>query len=122
MPSQPLFAAGVAGQVTDSYRYFAYEDFQVYNVIAAIGTLILFVGVILAVGNLVKSRTEEPAATPDPYRGDSLEWLALSPPPAHNFDVLPDVRSTRPMRDIREAVIRRDTETAEAEGAAQPVA
>ena len=118
----PLFAAGVAGQVTDSYRYFSSQDFQVYNLIAAVGTLILFVGIILAVGNLIKSRTEEPVATPDPYRGDSLEWLALSPPPAHNFDVLPDVRSTRPMRDIREAINRRDAETAEAEGAAQPVA
>lgn len=118
----PLFAAGVAGQVTDSYRYFSFQDFEVYNLIAAIGTLILFVGVVLSVGNLVKSRTEEPVATPDPYRGDSLEWLALSPPPAHNFDVLPDVRSTRPMRDIREAIARRDNDTAEAEGTAQPVA
>lgn len=118
----PLFAAGVAGQVTDSYRYFAADDFEIYNLIAAVGTLILFVGIVLAVGNLIKSKEEEPVATPDPYRGDSLEWLALSPPPAHNFDVLPDVRSTRPMRDIREAITRRDTETAEAGSAAQPVA
>jgi heme/copper-type cytochrome/quinol oxidase subunit 1 len=118
----PLFLAGVSGQVTDSYRYFAYEDLQTYNVIAAVGTLILFVGVILAIGNLIKSRTEEPVATPDPYHGESLEWLALSPPPAHNFDVLPDVRSTRPMRDVREAINRRDAVDAEAGSAAQPVA
>ena len=118
----PLFAAGVEGQVTDSYRFFSGEGLDVWNLISSVGTLILFVGLVLAVGNLVKSRTEEPVATPDPYRGDSLEWLALSPPPAHNFDVLPDVRSTRPMRDIREAIKRRDDENAEAEGVAQPVA
>lgn len=111
----PLFGAGVAGQVTDSYRFFSGEDLNVYNLISAIGTLILFVGVVLAIGNLVSSRSEEPAATPDPYRGDSLEWLALSPPPAHNFDVLPDVRSTRPLRDIRAALARRDAEAAKAE-------
>lgn len=118
----PLFGAGVEGQVTDAYRFFSGEGLNAWNLIASIGTLILFVGIVLAIGNLIKSRTEEPASTPDPYRGDSLEWLALSPPPAHNFDVLPDVRSTRPMRDIREAINRRDAETAEAEGAAQPVA
>ncbi|MCB0867610.1 MAG: cbb3-type cytochrome c oxidase subunit I, partial [Solirubrobacterales bacterium] len=118
----PLFGAGVEGQVTDSYRFFSGEGAQPWNLIAAVGTLILFVGIVLSVGNLIKSRTEEPVATPDPYRGDSLEWLALSPPPAHNFDVLPDVRSTRPMRGIREAINRRDAEAAEAEGVAQPVA
>lgn len=118
----PLFGAGVAGQVTDSYRWFSGEDYGVYNVISAIGTLILFLGLILAIGNLIRSRSEEPAAAPDPYRGDSLEWLALSPPPAHNFDVLPDVRSTRPMRDIREAVSRRDNDAALTKGAAEPVA
>jgi len=77
---------------------------------------------VLSIGNFLMSRSEEPQSTPDPYRADSLEWLALSPPPPHNFDVLPDVRSTRPMRDIRDAVKRRDEENAEAEGAAQPVA
>lgn len=118
----PLFAAGVEGQVTDSYRFFSGEGLDTWNLIAAVGTLILFVGVVLSVGNLVKSRSEEPEATPDPYRGDSLEWLALSPPPPHNFDVLPDVRSTRPMRDIRQAINRRDDQTAEAGDAAQPVA
>lgn len=118
----PLFGAGVEGQVTDSYRFFSGEGLDVWNLISSIGTLILFVGVVLAIGNLIKSRTEEPAAIPDPYRGDSLEWLALSPPPAHNFDVLPDVRSTRPMRDIREAINRRDGDHAEAEATTRPVA
>ncbi len=117
----PLFAAGLEGQVTDAYRFYGDQGVDVWNLIASIGTLILFVGVVLAVGNLIKSREEEPAVTPDPWGGDSLEWLALSPPPAHNFDVLPDVRSTRPMRDIREAVRRRDSE-ATAASESQPVA
>ena len=52
------------------------------------------------------------AAGHDPWGGDSLEWFALSPPEPHNFDVLPDVRSDRPMRDIREAIAH-STERAE---------
>ncbi|MGA7397472.1 MAG: cbb3-type cytochrome c oxidase subunit I [Solirubrobacterales bacterium] len=118
----PLFAAGVEGQVTDSYRYVAGESLDVFNLIAAVGTLILFVGVIMAVGNLVKSREEGAAALPDPYRGDSLEWLTLSPPVEHNFDVLPDVRSTQPMRDIRDALARRDANSGATAEVPQPVA
>ena len=34
----------------------------------------------------------------------TLEWFALSPPSAHNFDAVPDVRSAEPLLDIREAI------------------
>ncbi len=118
----PLFGAGVEGQVTDSYRFFSDEGVAGFNLIATIGTLVLFVGVILAIGNLIRSRNEGEQATPDPWRGQSLEWLALSPPAPHNFDVLPDVRSTQPMRDIRESLIRREAGQETPAGDTQPVA
>ncbi len=118
----PLFGAGVEGQVTDSYRFFAEDDLAAFNLVATIGTLVLFVGIILAVGNLIRSRNEGDVATPDPWRGQSLEWLALSPPEPHNFDVLPDVRSTQPMRDIRESLVRREAGQETPAGDTQPVA
>ncbi len=120
----PLFGAGVEGQVTDSARFFSNEGVSAFNLIASIGTVILFIGVVLSIGNLIKSRTEGAVAAPDPWRGDSLEWLALSPPPAHNFDVLPDVRSTRPMRDIRESLAQAvpAAEEGSPAGETQPVA
>ena len=118
----PLFGAGVEGQVTDSYRFFADDDLGVFNLVATIGTIILFIGIVLAVGNLIRSRSEGEASTPDPWRGSSLEWLALSPPEPHNFDVLPDVRSTDPMRDIRESLVRREAEQEAPAGERQPVA
>jgi heme/copper-type cytochrome/quinol oxidase subunit 1 len=120
----PLFAAGVEGQVTDSYRFFADEGVSAYNLIASIGTVILFIGLVLTLGNLIRSRTLGAPATPDPWRGATLEWLTLSPPPAHNFDVLPDVRSSQPMRDIREALAQagRAAEEESPAGETQPVA
>jgi heme/copper-type cytochrome/quinol oxidase subunit 1 len=118
----PLFGAGVEGQVTDSYRFFADDNVSAYNLVASIGAIVLFIGIVLAIGNLLRSRSEGPAATPDPWRGSSLEWLALSPPPAHNFDVLPDVRSTEPMRDIRESLVRREAGQDAPAGERQPVA
>lgn len=120
----PLFGAGVEGQVTDSSRFFSSEGVSAFNLIASVGTVILFIGVLLSIGNLIRSRTEGAVSSPDPWRGDSLEWLALSPPPAHNFDVLPDVRSTRPMRDIRESLAQVAAAAGEGSpaGETQPVA
>jgi heme/copper-type cytochrome/quinol oxidase subunit 1 len=120
----PLFFAGAGeGQVVDAYKYFDATDVTAYNVIATIGTLILAVGILLTIVNAIASRANGPAAGHDPWAGETLEWLALSPPEPHNFDVLPDVRSARPLRDIREAIghrTRRSEQAAAPES--QPVA
>jgi heme/copper-type cytochrome/quinol oxidase subunit 1 len=101
----PLFlAGGEEGQVVDAYKFFDGTGVNAYNMIATIGAFILADGIILVLVNAILSRTNGPEAGHDPWGGDSLEWFALSPPDPHNFDVLPDVRSDRPMRDIREAI------------------
>jgi cytochrome c oxidase subunit 1 len=120
----PLFLAGAdEGQVVDAYKYFSGTGVTAYNVIATIGVFILFVGLLLTTLNAIFSRTNGAPAGHDPWGGDTLEWFALSPPEPHNFDVLPDVRSPHPLRDIREAIGHR---TRRAEQAAaresQPVA
>jgi heme/copper-type cytochrome/quinol oxidase subunit 1 len=120
----PLFFAGAhEGQVIDAYKYFDGTDVTAYNVIATIGVSILFVGILLTLVNAIASRENGPAAGHDPWGGDTLEWFTLSPPEPHNFDVLPDVRSPHPLRDIREAIghrTRRSEQSAARES--QPVA
>jgi heme/copper-type cytochrome/quinol oxidase subunit 1 len=120
----PLFFAGAGeGQVVDAYKYFDDTGVTGYNVIASIGVLILFVGILLTILNAIFSRENGPEAGHDPWAGDTLEWFTLSPPDPHNFDVLPDVRSPRPLRDIREAIghrTRRSQDAAARES--QPVA
>ena len=101
----PLFlAGGEEGQVIDAYKFFDHTGVTAYNLISSIGTLILATGIVMTLVNAVLSRAGGAEAGHDPWGGDSLEWFALSPPDPHNFDVLPDVRSARPMRDIREAI------------------
>ncbi|HYG97166.1 MAG TPA: cbb3-type cytochrome c oxidase subunit I [Solirubrobacterales bacterium] len=120
----PLFAAGaLEGQVVDAYKYFGEDDVTAYNVIASIGTFILAVGILLTIANAIFSRVNGPEAGHDPWGGSTLEWFTLSPPEPHNFDVLPDVRSAQPLRDIREAIghrTRRSEQAAARES--QPVA
>ncbi len=104
----PLFLAGAEqDEVVNAYKFFDHTGVNAYNLIASIGAVVLAVGIVITLVNAILSRSGGAEAGHDPWGGDSLEWLALSPPEPHNFDVLPDVRSARPMRDIRVAISRR---------------
>jgi heme/copper-type cytochrome/quinol oxidase subunit 1 len=119
----PLFlAGGVEGQVIDAYKFFDHTGVNAYNLIASIGTLVLAIGIVIGLANAIGSREHGPDAGHDPWGGDTLEWFALSPPEPHNFDVLPDVRSPRPMRDIREAISNRTAGSERSGAETQPVA
>jgi len=119
----PLFFAGAEqGQVIDAYKYFDGAGVDVYNLIASIGVLVLAIGIVLTLANAISSRVHGPEAGHDPWGGESLEWFALSPPEPHNFDVLPDVRSARPLRDIRTAIANRTQRPEQPARETQPVA
>jgi len=119
----PLFLAGTDhGEVVDAYKFYGGTGVSAENLIASIGAFVLAIGIVLSLANAVLSRSNGPRAGHDHWGGDSLEWFTLSPPEPHNFDVLPDVRSERPMRDIRIAIAN-NTRRAERRAAeTQPVA
>ena len=120
----PMALAGwEEGQVADAYKFFNHTGVNFYNVLSSIGMLILLIGVILILTNAVASIKGGARAAHDPWKGSTLEWFALSPPPVHNFDVRPDVRSDRPLDDIRAAIAKRAKQTEErAARESQPVA
>jgi len=119
----PLFLAGDDhGQVVDAYKFFSGTGVSAENLIATIGTFVLAIGILLTLANAIASRTGGARAGHDQWGGDSLEWFTLSPPEPHNFDVLPDVRSERPMRDIREAIAHATARSEAAPRETQPVA
>jgi heme/copper-type cytochrome/quinol oxidase subunit 1 len=120
----PMALAGwEEDQVVDAYKFFNHTGVNFYNVLSSIGVLILLIGVILILTNAVASIKGGARASHDPWKGSTLEWFALSPPPAHNFDVRPDVRTDRPLDDIRAAIAKRAKQTEErAARESQPVA
>jgi cytochrome c oxidase subunit 1 len=119
----PLFiAGGDHGQVVDAYKFFDGTGVNAENLISTIGAFVLATGILLTIANGILSRSGGARAGHDQWGGDSLEWFALSPPEPHNFDVLPDVRSDRPMRDIRTAIANRTRRAEQAARETQPVA
>jgi heme/copper-type cytochrome/quinol oxidase subunit 1 len=120
----PMALAGwEEDQVVDAYKFFNHTGVNFYNLLSSIGVLILLIGVILILTNAVASIKGGARAGHDPWKGSTLEWFALSPPPVHNFDVRPDVRSDRPLDDIRAAIAKRAKQTEErAARESQPVA
>jgi heme/copper-type cytochrome/quinol oxidase subunit 1 len=104
----PMLLAGLRGQPVDVFQYFEGTGVTGYNLIASIGAFILAAGILLQLANVAYSYGSGRRAGHDPWGGSTLEWFALSPPPPHNFDVVPDIRSVEPMREIREAVRARE--------------
>jgi heme/copper-type cytochrome/quinol oxidase subunit 1 len=124
----PLFLAGLEGQQVDIFKFFEGSDavnamhLNAYNLIATIGAFVLSLGIVLSIVNAYVSVGRGTRAGHDPWGGETLEWFATSPPPPHNFDVVPDVRSDEPLRDIRDAVRRRDASRPTPAETTEPVA
>ncbi len=105
---------GLDGMPRRVYEYDNVGHLALYNLISTIGSFILAAGVIATIVNVHRSLKVGVAAGPDPWKANTLEWFTSSPPPVNNFDVLPLVRSTEPMKDIRREIERRSVDSAAA--------
>ncbi len=98
------FLAGVKAQPVDIYKFFGDAGVDGFNLVASIGAFIAAIGILLELGNAAHSYRKGIPVGDDAWGGATLEWFALSPPPEHNFDAVPDVRSAEPLHDIRRAI------------------
>jgi cytochrome c oxidase subunit 1 len=97
---------GLDGMPRRVYEYDNVGNLELYNQVSTVGSFILGIGVLLTVINVARSLTRGAVAGPDPWQANTLEWFVPSPPPEHNFDEIPRVRSLEPMKDIRREVER----------------
>ena len=97
----PLHFAGVLGMPRRIYTYPADRGWDVWNVVATLGVPIQAAALILFLINVMISLRRGKPAGNDPWDAWTLEWSTTSPPPAYNFETLPEVKSRRPLWDLK---------------------
>ncbi len=65
------------------------------------GFLLVFFALAGFLAESLKSLASGRRVGNDPWEGDTLEWYASSPPAPENFASLPEIRSARPLADLR---------------------
>jgi cytochrome c oxidase subunit I len=97
----PQHIAGIIGMPRRIYTYDPGRGWEIYNMISSIGALFQAAGVCWFVVNLLSSLKHGALAGNDPWDAWTLEWSTSSPPPEYNFETLPEVRSRRPLWDLK---------------------
>jgi cytochrome c oxidase subunit I+III len=81
------------------YTYDADLGWDGYNLASSLGAFMLAAGILVTIINWYWSRAHGERAGNDPWRGETLEWYASSPPAHYNFVTIPTVRAREPMWD-----------------------
>jgi cytochrome c oxidase subunit 1 len=92
---------GLLGMPRQIYTYEPGRGWDGWNMIVSVGGVVQAVASLVFVYNLVYSYYKERDAGPDPWDAWTLEWSTASPPPSYNFAVEPEVRSRRPLWDLK---------------------
>jgi cytochrome o ubiquinol oxidase subunit I len=91
----PLYLLGLMGAPRRIDHYASSTGWQPLYITAAIGFVIISVGIIIQVMQIIvsiKQRKQHQDTTGDPWNGRTLEWSTTSPPPFYNFSSIPTVK------------------------------
>jgi cytochrome c oxidase subunit 1 len=112
----PQLVLGSIGMQRRIATYPIETGFLPLNVLSTVGAILLFFSIGAFIMNLSRSLRRGERAGADPWSGNTLEWYVASPPPPYNFRIVPNIRSERPVRELRlRAAAEADSDTPPAE-------
>src|SRR6202163_1880862 len=92
---------GILGMPRRIYTYEPGRGWDIWNLIVTIGVFFQAAAILVFIGNLLWSYLRGELAGSDPWDAWTLEWSTTSPPPTHNFADVPEVKSRRPLWDLK---------------------
>jgi len=97
----PMHWTGLMGMPRRVYTYAPGLGWTGLNLASTIGAFIIALGIFLFLLNVVISLMSGRKAGPNPWDASTLEWATSSPPPPHNFTVLPVIATRHPLWEDR---------------------
>ena len=94
-------ALGAMGMTRRVYTYPNIPGWGILNMISTIGGFSMAIAIGLLVFIIIKALKNGKKASADPWDAYTLEWVASSPPALKSFDLVPRVKSARPLRDLK---------------------
>jgi cytochrome c oxidase subunit 1 len=97
----PMHVSGFLGMPRRIYTYGFDRGWTLLNQLSTLGALIQVPSFALFFANVIVSLKYGQPAGDDPWDAWTLEWATSSPPPSYNFETIPEVRSRRPLWDLK---------------------
>ena len=92
-----MFALGLSGMTRRIYTYPAGMGWDGLNAAASVGSWLIGTSFALFAVNIARALARPAGAPANPWGAPTLEWATASPPPDHNFALVPAVESRSPL-------------------------
>ncbi len=98
----PMHSLGITGMPRRVADYDPTNTgWMILNSLETVGAFIIAISIFPFLINVIATFINGERVGDDPWEANTLEWATSSPPPPHNFDRLPPIRSERPVFDLR---------------------
>jgi cytochrome c oxidase subunit 1 len=96
----PQHELGLRGMPRRVATYSPAAHWSFLNMLSTIGAYLTGVALLPFFWNVWITWRRQPREQENPWGAGTLEWASTSPPPEHNFERLPPIRSERPVWDL----------------------
>ena len=101
----PMHLLGLDGMIRRIVDYAPNPGWTELNFASTIGAFMIGLSILPFLWNVFATLRGPKMAGDDPWDGNTLEWATTSPPPPYNIDLIPPIRSERPLFDLKHGAV-----------------